>query len=48
MWINMEDRIMEYTSVIKYEKIFDDSKEAISFNKLDKIIKLLQKIRFLL
>lgn len=29
-----------YTSVIKYEKIFDDKKEPINFNKLDKIIKM--------
>ena len=30
----------KFISVIKYEKIFDDNKEAINFNKLDKIIKL--------
>jgi hypothetical protein len=32
--------INKYTSVTKYEKIFDDNKEPINFNKLDKIIKL--------
>jgi hypothetical protein len=32
--------INKYTSVIEYEKIFDNNKEPINFNKLDKIIKL--------
>ena len=31
---------MNYTSVIKYEKIFDDNKEPINFNRLDEIIKI--------
>ena len=30
----------KYTSVIKYEKFFDDNKEPINFNRLDKIIKI--------
>ena len=34
--LNMNNK---FISVIKYEKIFDDNKEAINFNKLDKIIK---------
>lgn len=29
-----------YTSVIKYEKLFDDNKEPINFNRLDNIIKI--------
>ena len=29
-----------YISVIKYEKFFDDNKEPINFNRLDKIIKI--------
>ena len=31
---------IKYASVVKYEKIFDDNKKTINFNKLDKIIKL--------